>query len=69
MIKITGSKIEELTMADLEDQKETLKILSQRDYINCIELNLESDDPYMEFECDDEDRFYDDINEITDDLV
>lgn len=69
MSKITGSQIEELTMVDLGDQKETLKILSERDYIKCVELNLEADDPYLEYECDDEDRLYDDINEITDELV
>lgn len=69
MSKITGSQIEELTMVNLDDQKETLKILSERDYIKCVELNLESDDPYLEYECDDEDRLYDDINEITDELV
>ena len=69
MSKITGSQIEELTMVDLGDQKETLKILSERDYIKCVELNLEFDDPYLEYECDDEDRLYDDINEITDELV
>ena len=69
MSKITGSKIEELTMAGLSDQKETLRILSERDYIKCFEINLEADDPYLEYECDDEDRLYDDINEITDELV
>lgn len=69
MSKITGSQIEELTMVDIRDQKETLKILSERDYIKCIELNLDDDDPYLQYECDDEDRLYDDINEITDDLV
>ena len=69
MSKITGSQIEELTMVDLDDQKETLKILSERDYIKSVELNLEADDPYLEYECDDEDRLYDDINEITDELV
>jgi len=69
MSKITGSQIEELTMVDIRDQKETLKILSERDYIKCIELNLDADDPYLQYECDDEDRLYDDINEITDDLV
>ena len=69
MPKITGSQIEELTMVNLDDQKETLKILSERDYIKCVELNLESDDPYLEYDCDDEDRLYDDINEITDELV
>ena len=50
MSKITGSQIEELTMVDLGDQKETLKILSERDYIKCVELNLEADDPYLECE-------------------
>lgn len=69
MAIIKGSKIEELTMADLLDQKETLRILSERDYIRCIELNLEDNDPYLEYECDDEDRLYDDINEITDELI
>ena len=69
MSKITGSQIEELTMVDLGDQKETLKILSERDYLKCVELNLEADDPYLEYECDDENRLYDDINEITDELV
>lgn len=69
MSKITGSQIEELTMVNIRDQKETLKILSERDYIKCIELNLDADDPYLQYECDDEDRLYDDINEITDDLV
>lgn len=69
MSKITGSQIEELTMVDIGDQKETLKILSERDYIKCIILNLDVDDPYLEYECDDEDRLYDDINEITDNLV
>ena len=65
---ITASKIEELTMVDLDQQKETLKILSLRDYIKLIELNLNSEDPYIEFNCDDEDRLYDDINQITDEL-
>ena len=37
-------------MVDLGDQKETLKILSERDYIKCVELNLEADDPYLEYE-------------------
>lgn len=36
---IKGSKIEELTMANLVDQKETLRILSERDYIKCLESN------------------------------
>lgn len=53
MSKITGAQIEELTMADIGDQKETLKILSERDYIKCIVLNLDIDDPYLEYECDD----------------
>jgi len=69
MLKISASQIEELTMVDIDDQKKTLKILSERDYIKCIELNLDADDPYLQYECDDEDRLYDDINEITDDLV
>ncbi len=69
MSKITGSQIEELTMADLDNQKYVLEILSQRDYIRCLELNLEADEPYLEYECEDEDRLYDDINEITDGLV
>ncbi len=68
MGRITGSEIEELTMVDLDQQKETLKILSQRDYLTCLELNLDVDNPYMEYECDDEERLYDDINEITDEL-
>ena len=69
MSKITGSQIEELTMVDLDNQKYVLKILSQRDYIRCLDLNLEADEPYLEYECEDEDRLYDDINEITDELV
>ena len=69
MLKISASQIEELTMVDIDDQKKTLKILSERDYIKCIELNLDADDPHLQYECDDEDKFYDDINEITDDLV
>lgn len=69
MLKISASQIEELTMVDIDDQKKTLKILSERDYIKCIELNLDADDHYLQYECDDEDKFYDDINEITDDLV
>ncbi len=69
MAKITGQKIEELTLTDLEGQKYTLKILSERGYIKCLKLNLEADNPYLEYECDDEDRLYDDINEITDGLV
>ena len=68
-MKITGSKIEELTMADLDQQKDCLKILSERDYIRETELNLEADDPFMIFETDNDDRFWDDINEITDSFV
>jgi hypothetical protein len=68
-MKITGSKIEELTMADLDQQKDCLKILSERDYIRVTELNLEADDPFMIFETDNDDRFWDDINEITDSFV
>ena len=69
MAIIRGSTIENLTMADLDRQKETLKILSERNYIKCLKLDLEANDPYMEYECDDEDRLYDDINEITDSFV
>ena len=69
MATIKGSTIEELTMVDLHEQKETLKILSERDYIKCLKLELESSDPFLEYECDDEDRLYDDINEITDSFV
>lgn len=68
-MKITGSKIEELTMADLDRQKNCLKILSERDYIHVTELNLEADDPFMIFETDNDDRFWDDIYEITDSFV
>ena len=68
-MKITGSKIEELTMADLDQQKDCLKILSERDYIRVTELNLEADDPFMIFETDNDGRFWDDINEITDSFV
>ena len=68
-MKITGSKIEELTMADLNWQKDCLKILSERDYIHVTELNLEADVPFMIFETDNYDRFWDDINEITDSFV
>ena len=69
MATIKGSNIEELTMVDLEQQKDTLKILSERNYIKCLKLDLEANDPYMEYECEDEDRVYDDINEITDSFV
>ena len=65
MATIKGSNIEELTMVDLEQQKDTLKILSERNYIKCLKLDLEANDPYMEYECEDEDRLYDDINEIA----
>ena len=41
MYKIDGKKIEELTMCGLSDQKQVLKTLSERDYIKCINLNLE----------------------------
>ena len=39
-MKITGSKIEELTMADLDWQKDCLKILSERDYIRVTEIKI-----------------------------
>ena len=35
MAIIRGSTIENLTMADLDRQKTTLKILSERNYIKC----------------------------------
>jgi hypothetical protein len=69
MYKIDGKTIEELTMCDLNDQKQVLKTLSERDYINCINLNLDDENPYMEYETDDDDRVYRDINEITDEMV
>ena len=69
MYKIDGKTIEELTMCDLNDQKQVLKTLSERDYINCINLNLDDENPYMEYETDDDDRVYTDINEITDEMV
>lgn len=69
MYKIDGNTIEELTMCDLNDQKQVLKTLSERDYINCINLNLDDENPYMEYETDDDDRVYRDINEITDEMV
>ena len=69
MYKLDGKKIEELTMANLEDQKKCLQILSKRDYIKCINLNLDDENPYMEYETDDDMRTYDDINEITDEMV
>jgi len=69
MYKIDGKTIEELTMCDLNDQKQVLKTLSERDYINCIKLNLDDENPYMEYETDDDDRVYRDINEITDEMV
>ena len=55
-------------MVDLDQQKETLKILFERDYIKCVELNLNDENPHMEYNCDDEDRRYDDINQIMDKL-
>ena len=69
MYKIDGKTIEELTMCDLNDQRQVLKTLSERDYINCINLNLDDENPYMEYETDDDDRVYRDINEITDEMV
>ena len=69
MYKIDGKKIEELTMFGLSDQKQILKTLSERDYIKCINLNLDDENPYIEYETDDDDRVYDDINEITDEMV
>ena len=68
MYKIDGKKIEELTMCGLSDQKQVLKTLSERDYIKCINLNLDDENPYIEYETDDDDRVYDDINEITDEM-
>ena len=47
MYKIDGKKIEELTMCDLSDQKQVLKTLSERDYIKCINLNLNDENPYI----------------------
>jgi len=69
MYKIDGEKIEELTMCDIDEQKQVLKILSERDYIKCINLNLDNENPYIEYETDDDMRVYDDINEITDEMV
>lgn len=69
MYKIDGKTIEELTMCELNDQKQVLKILSERDYIKCINLNLDHENPYIEYETDDDDRVYRDINEITDSFV
>tara|TARA_B110000003_G_scaffold273286_1_gene310713 strand:+ start:203 stop:415 length:213 start_codon:yes stop_codon:yes gene_type:complete len=69
MYKIDGKKIEELTMFDRVDEwKQVLKTLSERDYIKCINLNLNDENPYIEYETDDDDRVYDDINEITDEM-
>ena len=45
MAIIRGSTIENLTMADLDRQKTTLKILSERNYIKCLKLDLEASDP------------------------
>ena len=50
MAIIRGSTFENLTMADLDRQKTTLKILSERNYIKCLKLDLEASDPYMEYE-------------------
>ena len=69
MYKIDGKTIEDLTMCGLNDQKQVLKILSERDYIKCINLNLDDENPYIEYETDDDDRVYTDINEITDSFV
>jgi len=69
MYKIDGEKIEELTMCNLDEQKQVLKILSERDYIKCINLNLDDENPYIEYETDHDMRVYDDINEITDEMV
>ena len=69
MYKIDGKTIEELTMCGLNDQKQVLKILSERDYIKCINLNLDDENPYIEYETDDDERVYTDINEITDSFV
>jgi len=69
MYKIDGEKNEELTMCNLDEQKQVLKILSERDYIKCINLNLDDENPYIEYETDDDMRVYDDINEITDEMV
>ena len=69
MYKIDGKKIEELTMFGLNDQKQILKTLSERDYIKCINLNLDHENPYIEYETDDDERVYDDINEISDEMV
>ena len=68
MAIIKGSTIENLTMADIDRQKTTLKILSERNYIKCIKLDLEATDPFMEYERD-EDRLHDDFYAITDSLV
>ena len=69
MYKIDGEKIEELTMCNLDEQKQVLKILSERDYIKCINLSLDDENPYIEYETDDDMRVYDDITEITDEMV
>ena len=69
MYKIDGKTIEELTMCGLSDQKQVLKILSERNYIKCINLNLDDENPYIEYETDDDERVYTDINEITDSFV
>ena len=43
MYKIDGKKIEELTSCGLSNQKQVLKTLSERDYIKCINLNLDDE--------------------------
>ena len=80
MAVIRGTTIGNLTIADLNSQKDTLKILSERKYIKCLKLDLEATDPFMEYDYDPsllkifswedlEERLYDDINEITDSFV
>ena len=39
-------------MCGLNDQKQVLKILSEKD-IKCINLNLDDENPYIEYETDD----------------
>ena len=68
MAIIKGSTIENLTMADIDRQKTTLKILSERNYIKCLKLDLEATNPFMEYEGY-EDRLHDDFYAITDSLV
>ena len=52
----------------LDKWKQVLKTLSERNYIKCINLNLNDENLYIEYETDDDDRVYDDINEITDEM-